>query len=268
MSFRTIRATIFAKTYPELSTRYYETVCTAAIRLDDGHPVRLYPVPLRYLSDDAQYKLWDTIEVRVDRNARDQRPESWKIDPATIRHIDHVSVDSYEWANRRTLIDRSTEWHYPGLADLRAAQKRDRISIGLVTPGSIEGVELAAKPADARRDFERKCTELKRRKLSDLFDPRFRSLDFLPNEIFLHWRCATPCATCSRQAHRMKVLDWGLMQLARRNDWRAAVRRLEDISNLKTHDFRLFLGNFAKFPTSFGIIALWYPKRQKQIALL
>src|SRR5689334_7137004 len=51
--YRTEQVLIWGKTYPELSRRYSETVCTAGLR-QDGTPIRLYPVPLRYLGQDNQ----------------------------------------------------------------------------------------------------------------------------------------------------------------------------------------------------------------------
>jgi len=75
---------ILAKTYPELSRKYAETVCTAGIR-DNGRPIRLYPVPLRYLTEEAQYRLYDWIEVLIRKSSRDPRPESYSIDAARKR---------------------------------------------------------------------------------------------------------------------------------------------------------------------------------------
>ncbi len=267
MAFTLVRAVIFGKTYPEPSKRYYETVCTGALRATDGRPIRLYPVPLRYMRDDTQYQLWDVIDVPIDRSNNDQRPESFKIDPERLQCIDHVSADSQGWAERRALLDRSRDWHYAGMTELKTANRARKTSIGLVVPGSIEKVELATKPPSERDEFRNKCEELRLKKESDMFDPLYHSLDFLPNEIYLHWRCVAPCDTCARQPHRMKVLDWGLMQLARNKGWDAAVNKLEEISDSRTHEFRMFLGNYAQHPTNFGVIALWYPRRQEQTAL-
>ena len=119
--FSLVEAVIFGKTYPEPSRRYYETVCTGALRLTDGKPIRLYPVPLRYMRDDAQYKLWDRIEVMVDRSPKDQRPESFKIDPERLRRLGHVHTDSDGWARRREILERDLSWHYKGMEDLKAA---------------------------------------------------------------------------------------------------------------------------------------------------
>ena len=102
----------------------------------------------------------------------------------------------------------------------------------------------------------------------DIFRPEYRDLEFLPNDIVLWWRCIERCAECTRNPHRMKVLDWGLLELARREGWPKARQKLEEISSLETHDFRLFLGNFRLHPKNFGIIGLWYPRRPAQLELI
>lgn len=268
MTYTSRRVLIIAKTYPELSTRYSETVCTAGLSVDDGKPIRLYPVPLRYLEGDKQYALWDIINVPVDRSPRDQRPESYKINPVGLERVDHVGPDGHGWRNRRELLDRDPTWHYSGMASLNAANRNLNISIALVVPGMIDRVETATKPPEDRIKFERKRAALRAQRLSDMFDPTYHSLDYLPKEIYLHWRCADRCSTCSRKPHRMKVLDWGLMQLARKKSWEAAAQKLEELSDPSRHDFQLILGTFAQHPQNFGVIALWYPTRLAQLSLL
>ena len=49
------RFLIWGKTAPELSSKYFETVCTGAV-LEDGVPIRLYPIPFRYLDDGERFK--------------------------------------------------------------------------------------------------------------------------------------------------------------------------------------------------------------------
>jgi hypothetical protein len=66
----------------------------------------------------------------------------------------------------------------------------------------------------------------------------------------------------------MMVLDWGLLELARRGgDWEKARAKLATISNLDEYDFRLFIGNFFLHQQTWGVIGLWYPKRQAQQSL-
>ena len=70
------RVLITVKTYPTLSRKYGETVCTAGVR-DDGTWVRIYPVPFRRLDEAEQYRKFDWIECRLARNSSDPRPETF-----------------------------------------------------------------------------------------------------------------------------------------------------------------------------------------------
>src|SRR5450432_1349519 len=71
------RILITVKTYPTLSRKYGETVCTAGIR-EDGSWVRIYPVPFRRLEEEEQYKKFDWIECQLARNSTDVRPETFR----------------------------------------------------------------------------------------------------------------------------------------------------------------------------------------------
>ncbi len=53
---------IATKTYPSISTKYKETVCTAGILLDDDEKplqwIRIYPIRFRALDFDQRYPRW------------------------------------------------------------------------------------------------------------------------------------------------------------------------------------------------------------------
>lgn len=83
------RVLITVKTYPTLSRKYGETVCTAGVR-EDGTWVRIYPVPFRRLNEEQQYKKYDWLEVRLVRNTTDPRPETYR------------PFDSVDWATSTT----------------------------------------------------------------------------------------------------------------------------------------------------------------------
>jgi hypothetical protein len=259
---KTIRVLILAKTYPEPNDHHTETVCTAGVTAE-GEPVRLYPVRLRYLDKSKQYGLYDVIEVAVSSNNRDQRPESYKVNDASIRTVDHIDTDSDEWAARRDWIWRRSDlWHFPSMSELKARQQQVGQSIGFVEVGEVLRVTLKERPAEERQAHEAKIERISAQ--GDAFQPAYKDLDFIPYEIRMQWRCATPCDVCRSGSHDMKVLDWGLVELGRRDGRDSARKRLEEISNLSAHDFRVVLGNFAQYPQTFGIIALWYPKRSAQ----
>jgi hypothetical protein len=77
------RLLITVKTYPTLSRKYGETVCTPAVR-QDGTWVRIYPVPFRRLDEKEQYRKFDWIECDLVKSRTDPRPESHHL---SITHI-------------------------------------------------------------------------------------------------------------------------------------------------------------------------------------
>jgi hypothetical protein len=97
------RVYITVKTYPTLSEKYDELVCTAGI-CEDGSWIRLYPLPFRKLDSDQKYKKWQWIEADIERNKSDFRPESYK-----ILNIDNLTVipsrsDKVNWDERKRII--------------------------------------------------------------------------------------------------------------------------------------------------------------------
>ena len=89
----TERILITVKTYPTLSTKYGELVCTAGLR-EDGSWVRIYPVPFRRLEETEQYSKYDWIECELIRSRKDKRPESYHpADVAQMSPVGHVSPE-------------------------------------------------------------------------------------------------------------------------------------------------------------------------------
>jgi hypothetical protein len=92
------RILIWGKTYPELSKKYIETVCTAGV-LESGKPVRLYPIAYRYLNDE-QFRLYQWITAGLIKNPNDGRPESYKIDCESIILGEALPTTGDEWGKR------------------------------------------------------------------------------------------------------------------------------------------------------------------------
>lgn len=259
------RILIWGKTYPELSSKYTETVCTGGVR-EDGSAVRLYPVPLRYLKGESQYKLYQIIEVGTAVSSRDPRPESRKIDANSLVAGDRIETDSQGWAARREWIDRDRSWHFDSMDALQEQHIARNLSMGLVTPGAIVDVKMTNKPPTYEKQFTEKWEQVTAQ--SDLFLPEYKTLGYVPVEFKLHWKCANPCRVCQKSPHKTLVLDWGLMELGRREgDWRKSLARLEDLADLKKYSLRLFMGNMFLHPSNFSVIGMWYPKLSPQTAL-
>ena len=92
---------ITVKTYPTISAKYDELVCTAGFR-EDGTWIRIYPVPFRKRAYTEQYKKYDWIELDLVKNTSDFRPHSFR--PATleteINVVDHIDT-ARNWEERK-----------------------------------------------------------------------------------------------------------------------------------------------------------------------
>jgi len=257
---------IWGKTYPELSKRYAETVCTAGVR-EDGTPIRLYPVPLRYLDSKAQYQLYDWVDVPICKSHLDTRPESYKVDAAKIRCAGHIDTDKHGWAARAAYIFKDPRWQYESMREVMHAQATTRHSLGIVTPGSIVSVEVKEKPKGARAEYDEQIAAIQGQ--GNLFLEEYKELGFRPFDVKLRWNCRAACDVCAKHPHDMLVLDWGLMELARKNDWSRELpkAKLEELVS-GDHDFKLFVGNMKSYQKSFAIVGLWYPKKTGPTAQL
>lgn len=128
---------IAVKTYPSLSTKYDELVCTAGFR-EDGSWIRIYPVPFRKLDYDKQYPKWAWIELDLDRNTRDLRSESYRphdIDEE-IRILEQIGTGPEGWRRRKQIALHSV---WTNMSDLIAASKVEPIytSLAVLKPREI-----------------------------------------------------------------------------------------------------------------------------------
>lgn len=95
---------VTVKTYPSLSGKYGELVCTAGF-LEDGTWIRLYPIPFRKLKHNEKYKKYQWIELDIVKNDKDFRPESYR--PATIETpitlLDRIDTKR-NWYKRKQIV--------------------------------------------------------------------------------------------------------------------------------------------------------------------
>ena len=68
---------IIVKTYPTISRKYAELVCTAGVT-ENGDWRRLYPIRFRQLYEQQKYKKYQWVEAKLEKSAADNRPESYK----------------------------------------------------------------------------------------------------------------------------------------------------------------------------------------------
>ena len=129
------RILVTVKTYPTLSTKYGETVCTAGVR-EDGTWVRIYPVPFRRLNDSEQYRKFDWIECRLSSRRADPRPESFSpVDPSELTPVAHMGT-SNKWRTRRRLLLQTAQVH-DRLDQLIEGAKSNTLSLAVFKPSKI-----------------------------------------------------------------------------------------------------------------------------------
>lgn len=140
---------IAVKTYPTLSTKYDELVCTAGF-LEDGTWVRIYPIPFRKLEYEKRYKKYDWVEVDLIKNQNDFRPESykpWSIDSA-FTVVDHLDT-SNNWEERKKFVLQKV---YTSLEKLKIEARDETIRTSLATFKPTELLDFVIEPVEREWD--------------------------------------------------------------------------------------------------------------------
>lgn len=135
---------ITVKTYPTISTKYEELVCTAGFR-EDGKWIRIYPVQFRKKNYSEQYSKYQWIEVDLVKNEKDFRPESFRpvSHETEIKIIDEIKPDGASWDERRKIVLSKV---YTNLSELIAEAKDRKIctSLAVFKPKEIIDVKIKA----------------------------------------------------------------------------------------------------------------------------
>lgn len=152
---------ITVKTYPTLSVTHDETVCTAGLR-EDGSWIRIYPIPFRKLDDYEQYSKFDWIEIGVERNLKDHRPESHK-KMSNIKVLRSVGRES-NWYERNEIVLKKGDV-YSSFEEIIAKNKDNcKLSLATFKPSKIIDVvveEEAERTWDPKklREIEAKARQ-------------------------------------------------------------------------------------------------------------
>ena len=248
------RVLIWGESTREISKKHKETVCTGAC-LEDGTPIRLYPIDLRYLEKHRQYQLYDWITVPLGRNLKDPRPESYKVD-ATKIDGEHLGTDS-GWHERRHVVFAKRDWHYECLEDLKARQEHTRHSLGMVGVSEVTKVSLVERSTAERVEHEEKLRALRSRGNSIWRGTESTRVPSVSNKAAL--------ALCRRSGphpcpgHSASILDWGLLELGRRDRPESALARAQALCNLGKYELRLYVGNLFTRQHVFSVMGIWYP---------
>jgi hypothetical protein len=253
------RILILCKTYPSPSARYVETSCVAGMD-ERGRLIHLFPVPFRLVEDTQLFKKWQWISARVRRAQDDVRPESHRLSVDTIEvQGDPLSTRDH-WAERRAAIQ-----DVPVLAsheDLESARTRQGLTLGLVRPSRLLGMDISPVSNPDWTDDE-KAKLLREQQQGNLFDaledPRtLKTLRKLPFDFHYRYECDSPDGM---RTYRHKLVDWeaGALywNICRRPDWQAAFRQ-KFVDEFSQRDLLFLMGTIHRFPGQWLIVSVLY----------
>ena len=238
------RILITVRTYPVISQKYIETVCTGGIT-DNGEWRRLYPVPLRYLDTERRYKTFDVVDVEV-KPGKDTRPESRVPVIASLR----ITSKLKGWAERRNWIEKTA---FASVDEMVAAGK------SLAPVRVREVLEFVAKPDSAVWT----AAQLEKLKQGNLFDAR-QPLEKIPFDFRFLW------IDGAGKQYNSHVMAWEFGET-----WRSYSKRYSDpVSVMRDkwmndlcspkRDVLFFMGNQNRFRDQFSICGIFGPPKEKE----
>ena len=181
------RVFITVKTYPTLSKKYDELVCTAGI-LDDGSWVRIYPLPFRKLDYENRYKKYQWMELPLAKNESDPRPESYRVtDISKVQLVGEPVGTKQGWAERKQIIFGKNEIH-SDLTALIARANNNELSIAIFKPTEL--LEFVVEKTEREWDqnslksLKAKANQLSLFQTEDDVKKEFLIVDKLPYKFF------------------------------------------------------------------------------------
>jgi hypothetical protein len=248
---------IVVKTYPEISSRYTETVCTAGILAETKKFVRLYPIRFRYLEGEHRFKKYQWIRAEITKATNDPRPESYNINPESIESGDIIPVGK-AWEERCAwMLNENTL--FQSVEALKDAREKNGTSLGIIQPKSVNKVLIQMRdPKDLEQAIAKKDSIVKQ---LDFFEEK-KDLYILPIKISVEFTCND--SKCS--GHQMSILDWEFGQLYRKvsrsADWQEKIKsKILDTICGENKDTYIMLGNMVSRPNIFCVLGFFWPPK-------
>lgn len=272
-----MKVLVTVKTYPTISVKYDELVCTAGFR-EDGSWIRIYPVPFCKKTYEKQYKKYEWIEIDLEKNQQDFRPESYKPVLGTkIAVVDRIDTQN-NWEERKKICLKRV---YGNLDELIAEAKNPNICTSLATFKPTTILDFYAEETEREWDFHKvNQIQAKRRQLKLFPDDEedlskeFQIVRKLP------YRFKYRFVDSAGRESNLMIEDWETGQLfwncleRHEGDQQKAIedvrkKYLDDFA--RTKDLYFFLGTTMQYhkkaPNPFVIIGTFHPKRENQLRL-
>lgn len=260
---------ITVTTYPLPSKSYAELVCTAGIT-EDGDWIRIYPIPLRFLSKLKKDGILITtkytwIELDLTKRLSDFRPESYSPIHYDFRDLeigDRINTDN-NWRDRKSYCLHNIYTNTTTL--INDANSDSCVSLATFKPADIISFNHERDDRDwnpTLRAFSRQETLFE----DSEYTQRSR-IRKVPYKFYYKFKDE------EGKISRLMIEDWEIGQLywncLRRANNNETVA-LENVHNkytefIDTKDLYFFLGtrkvhHARRFTNPFGIMGIFYPK--------
>ena len=262
----TKRVYILVKTYPTISEKYAELVCTAGV-LEDGSWIRLYPMPFRLLKDDQKYPKYSWVQVDAERNTSDFRPESYRPDLSSM--VVDPKPSTLNWDERRRIVFTNQQIYTNLQVLIDKAKSPTQTSLAIFKPTKIH--DFIIEPDD--RDWnavklailQNQSQQMHMFKTIEEIQEEFRVVQKVPYKFSYRFE------DDSGRQSKMMIEDWEIGMLYFNCLWRAngdenvAVNKVKDkyLNSFLTRDLYFFLGTTKQFhniaPNPLIIIGVFYP---------
>jgi len=267
---------ITVKTYPTLSKKYDELVCTAGI-LDDGSWARIYPLPFRKLDYENRYRKYQWMELQLQKNTSDPRPETYKVvNIPQIKLIGEPIGTKRNWQERKRIIFGRNQAH-TDLSELIKLANRNELSLAVFKPEKIIEFVVEATERNWSKDklalLKAKASQLSLFQTEEEVKKEFSVVDKLPYKFFYRF-----CDKKGREA-RLMIEDWEIGMLYWNCLAQSGGNEQEAVSKVKKKyfdlfiklDIHFFLGTTKRFhgwaKNPFVIIGVFYPPHDPQLSL-
>jgi hypothetical protein len=261
---------ITVKTYPTLSEKYDELVCTAGFR-EDGSWIRIFPVPFRKLDYQNQFDKWQWIEIDLVKNTSDFRPESFRPTDLDreIRMLDRIDTKG-DWGKRKLYIG-DTIWD--NMTELIAAAKDPNVgtSLAIVKPKDI--IDFVWRPCEREWNKQKMDRVIANKAQGSLFDEDetrlvFKVVKKLPYEFsYIFTTEDGKTRTIMIEDWELGALYWNCLNKAKGDEVEACRKVKEKYLDFMWHqrDSLFFMGTTKQFhnvsPNPFIIIGTFYPPK-------
>jgi hypothetical protein len=254
----TKRILITVKTYPHPSKKYRELVCVAGVQ-EDGSFIRLYPVQFRYMNFNEQFAKYQWVELDVEKNWKDPRPESFRPISNSIKLGEKISTEK-NWLERKKWVLQKPLSTMCGLNQ----HFQTEVSLGIIKPREIISFSATRTESDWNEAY--KSSLLQKNFLID--QEAEKILEKIPYKFSYRYKCMEE--NC--KGHEMIITDWeiGMLYLRQFQKYKdeekaiAGVREtfLDKLCGMDK-DTHFFVGTVQQHAT-WIILGVFYPQREPQ----